>query len=99
MKKQEELRNQIERLKQNIVTVGDMRPGSLSRQTRKWGKEYWQISYTHRGRGRTGYVSEANHEAVRGQTENHKKFKEWCAELVDLSLELALLTDKAETKD
>lgn len=58
-----------------------MRPGSLTRQSRSWDKEYWQISYTHRGRGRTGYISDANYAKVKVETENHKKFKELCAVL------------------
>lgn len=94
MKKEQSIRKKIEKIKQEIANLGDMRPGSLTRQTRSWGKEYWQLSYTHRGRGRTGYVSEENYERVRVQTENYRKFKEWSIEIIDLSLELAKLTDK-----
>jgi len=94
MEKIKELRSQIEKLKNEIANLGDMRPGSLTRQRRKWGKEYWQISYTHRGRGRTGYVSDARHEEALRQTEAYKRFKGICLELVDLSVELAKLTDK-----
>lgn len=93
MKIEQNLRNKIEHIKQQITSLGDMRPGSLTRQTRSWGKEYWQLSYTHRGRGRTGYVSDENYEQVRTQTENYRKFKESSLELVDLSLELAKLMD------
>ena len=94
MKKEQSIRNKIEQIKQEIANLGDMRPGSLTRQTRSRGKEYWQLSYTHRGRGRTGYVSEENYERVKTQTENYKKFKEMSVELVDIALELAKLTDK-----
>ena len=94
MGKIQKLRMKIETVKQQIANLGDMRPGSLTRQTRSWGKKYWQLSYTHRGRGRTGYVSDENYERVRFQTENYRKFKEWSIELVDLSIELAKLTDK-----
>ena len=94
MKEIQKLRMKIETVKQQIINLGDMRPGSLTRQTRSWGKEYWQLSYTHRGRGRTGYVSDENYERARFQTENYKKFKEWSIELVDLSIKLANLTDK-----
>lgn len=93
MKKEQSVRKKIEQIKQEIANLGDMRPGSLTRQTRSWGKEYWQLSYTHRGRGRTGYVSEENYEQVKTQTENYKKFKEWSMEMVDYYLELAKLTD------
>jgi len=94
MKKEQSIRKKIEQIKQQIANLGDMRPGSLTRQTRSWGKEYWQLSYTHRARGRTGYISNENYERVKMQTENYRRFKEWSIELVDLSLELAKLTDK-----
>lgn len=97
MNNEQNLRKKIEELKQQITNLGDMRPGSLTKQIRSWGKEYWQISYTHRGRGRTGYVSDENYERVKIETENFRRFKEWGMELVDLSLELAKLTDKKKT--
>lgn len=97
MKKEQTIRKKIEEIKHQIDNLGDMRPGSLTRQIRSWGKEYWQISYTHRGRGRTGYVSEENYEQVKMQTENYKKFKEWSMELVDYYLELAKLTDSKKS--
>ncbi len=93
MNKDQKIRRKIEKLKKQIASMDNMRPGSLTRQRRSWGKEYWQISYTHKGRGRTGYVSDENYERVKRETENFKKFKAWCAELVDLSIELAKLTD------
>ncbi|MCF6174386.1 MAG: hypothetical protein L3J71_01325 [Victivallaceae bacterium] len=77
-----------------MYELGDMRPGSLTRQIRSWGKEYWQISYTHRGRGRTGYVSDKNYEKIKIEIENHRKFKDLCKKMIDLSIEYAKLTDK-----
>ncbi len=94
MKKSTKLKREIAKLKKQLNELGDMRPGSLTRQSRSWGKEYWQISYTHRGRGRTGYVSDENYSRVKRETENYKKFKEVCAILVDKSIEYAKLVDK-----
>ncbi len=71
-----------------------MRPGSLSRQTRSWGKSYLRISWTHRGKGGSGYVSNERHKDVKRRTENYRKFREFYIALVDLSVELAKLTDK-----
>ncbi len=88
------LRKKIEKLKGEISELGDMRPGSLTRQTRSWGKSYWQISWTHRGKGGTGYVSEERYREVKKQTDNYRKFKEMSLKLVDLYLELAKLADK-----
>jgi hypothetical protein len=94
MEKMKEISRKIAALKRKIAGLGDMRPGSLTRQVRSWGKSYWQLSYTHRGKGGTGYVSNERYREVRRQTENYRKFREMCLELVDLSLELAKLTDK-----
>ena len=94
MKKEQKIREKIENLKQKLTGLGDMRPGSLTRQVRSWGKEYWQISYTHKGRGRTGYVSNENYKRVKQETENYKIFRAFCAELIDLYIELGKLTDK-----
>lgn len=94
MEKIKEIRGKIGKLKEKVARLGDMRPGSLTRQSRSWGKSYWQISYTHRGKGGTGYVSNERYKEVKRQTENYRKFREMSLELVDLSIELAKLTDK-----
>ena len=94
MEKMKELHRKIGKLKEKSAGLGDMRPGSLSRQTRSWGKTYWQISWTHRGKGGTGYVSNERYREVKRQTENYRRFREMCLELVDLSIKLAKLTDK-----
>ena len=94
MDKMKEIQRRIEKLKRKIAGLGDMRPGSLTRQSRSWGKDYWQLSYTHRGRGRTGYVSDERYQEVKRQTENYRQFRELCLELVDLSIEMAKITDK-----
>ena len=96
MKAVEKLRREIEAVKRQIASVGDMRPGSLTKQSRSWGKVYWQLSYTHKGRGHTRYVSEADYERVKAQTESFKSFKSLCAKLSDLSVKLAEMTDKED---
>ena len=94
MKKITKIRREIQNLKSEISEIGDMRPGSLTKQSRSWGKSYWQLSYTHRGKGGTGYVSEKRYEVVKEQVDNYRYFKEKCLELVDLSIKLAKLEDK-----
>ena len=94
MRKITEVRRKIGKLKEKIAGLGDMRPGSLTRQTRSWGKSYWQISWTHRGKGGTGYVSNERYKEIKQQAENYRKFREMSLKLVDLSIELAKLTDK-----
>jgi hypothetical protein len=94
MKEITKLKREIAKLKKQLGELGDMRPGSLTRQSRSWGKDYWQISYTHRGRSRTGYISNANYERVKSETENYKKFKELSKSLIDKSIEYAKIKDK-----
>ena len=94
MKAVDKLRQEIEVVKQRIASLGDMRPGSLTKQSRGWGNGYWQLSYTHKGRGHTRYVSEADYEKVKAQTESFKSFKSLCAKLCDLSVKLEEMTDK-----
>jgi hypothetical protein len=53
-----------------------MRPGSLSVQTRSWGGEYCQLSYTHQGKGRTEYVPMEKRNEVERQIANYRKFRE-----------------------
>ena len=40
---------QIEKIKQDLTKLGDMRPGSLLVQRRSWGGQYFQQSNTHQG--------------------------------------------------
>jgi len=56
MDKSKQIERKIEKIKNALMELGDMRPGSLTVQTRSWGGEYHQLSYTHLGKGRTEYV-------------------------------------------
>lgn len=96
MKKEKALERRIEKLKQALVELGDMRPGSISVQTRKWGGQYGQLSYTHRGKGHTEYVPEGRRKEVERQTENYKKFRKITQEWIELSIELCKLKVKNE---
>lgn len=78
---------QIERIKAELMTLDDMRPGSLSLQSRSWGGQYWQLSYTHRGKGHTEYVREEKREQVQRQVANYRRFRELTKEWVDLAIE------------
>jgi len=97
MKKQMDVMTRINQVKQKMAKLGPMRPGSLSKQKRAWGKTYWHLSYYHRGQGHTTYVSEERVDAIRNEIANYKRFQELSKILVDYSLELAKLTD-AETE-
>lgn len=98
MKTARGLERRIEKIKRDLMEVGDMRPGSLTVQTRKWGGEYCQLSYTHRGKGHTQYVSKEKRKAVERQTANYKKFRKLTQEWVELGMELCTLKTKREVE-
>ena len=89
----------VAKIKRELVKLGDMRPGSLSAQPRKWGGEYYQLSYTHRGKGHTEYVPQARRKTVERQIANHRKFRKLMQEWIDLEIELCKLKLKWETEN
>jgi hypothetical protein len=91
MDEAERIARRIEQIKKALARLGDVRPGSLSTQTRSWGGQYAQLSYTHLGKGRTEYVPPARLKEVKRQIDNYRKFKELTQEWVTLALELCKL--------
>jgi len=89
----------IEQIKKGLARLGDMRPGSLSTQTRSWGGQYAQLSYTHLGKGRTEYVPPARVKEVKRQIDTYRKFKELTQEWVTLAIELCKLKQTQDYKE
>ena len=96
MKRETVLERKIEKIKHELVKIGEMRPGAVTTQTRKWGGEYGQLSYSHKGKGHTEYVPAQQRREVERQTENYKKFRKLTQEWVELGLELCKLKAKAQ---
>ena len=93
---------EIDAVKKEIFEIGDMRPGSLTRQMRKAREKYgayWQLSYTYRGKGRTGYVREECVEQVKAETVNYKRHKKLTDRLIKLSIEKSRLKMELGKKD
>ncbi len=95
MEKIKQLEENIQRIKEEMVQLGAMRPGSLSVQQRKWGGDYLQLSYSHKGKGHTLYIRGEERTEVEEQIANYKRFRELIREWVDLAVELARLRTKA----
>ena len=95
------IERRIVKLKESLTALGEMRPGSLSVQTRRWGGQYHQLSYTHLGKGRTEYIPKERLPRVRRQLANYKKFKELTEEWVTLEIERCklLATQTEEQND
>lgn len=83
------LERKIERIKQQLLALGPMRPGSITRQYRlpKTKKRpFYQISYTHQMKSRSEYVRLENLSALRRETTNFRRFRKLVNQWVDLSL-------------
>jgi len=92
-----QLESRIERIKRELMAIGPMRPGSLSRQYRdpeSKKRPFYQISYTHKGRGRSEYVRAEYLAQIRRETANFKRFRKLTEQWVDLSLEASQLRVK-----
>jgi len=98
MDKRTQMERRIGKIKQTLANLGDMRPGSLSVQTRNWGGHYCQLSYTHLGKGHTEYIPQERRKEVKRQLASYRKFKDLTQEWVTLAIELCKLkttqTDK-----
>jgi len=91
------LQARIAKLRQQLLAVGDMRPGTLSVQYRKPAEKkqpFNQLSYTYKGKGRSEYVRTENLPAIRREVKAYKRFKALVDELVDLEMEASRLRCK-----
>ena len=96
------LEDQIERIKGEIVALGDLRPGSLSQQYNVCGnpnyrcKEnpgkrhgpYYQISFTRKGRSRTKFVKRPHLPDVKRQLKNYARLRDLLDSWIELSSQL-----------
>jgi len=96
------IKSLIDKIKSELVKVGDMRPGSLTKQYRdpenKTGS-YYQISYTHEMKSRTEYVRSESVKEVRQQVKNYKRYKKLNSRLVSLSIEYSMLMMKLKQEN
>ena len=87
--KQGKIEIRIREIKQELQAMGDMRPGSLSRQRRQRGGLYLQLSYVYRGKGHTEYVPPEAEKDVAAQLAAYKRFKALTQEWAGLAIELS----------
>jgi len=94
-----QIERRIAKIKQDLAALGDLRPGSLSVQTRSWGGYYHQLSYTHLGKGHTQYIPPKRVKEVQRQLANYRKFKKLTQEWVNLAIELCKLKTTQQDQD
>ncbi len=89
-KKLKQIENKIQKIKDELWEIGEMRPGSLTLQY-KVPKEkkgpYYQLSYTHKMRSRTQYVRAEFVDETRQQIEVYKRFRKLIEEWIDIAIE------------
>lgn len=105
-----DLQRRIDQIKIKLSQLGDLRPGTLSRQYNVCGNPtcrckdqrnpkkhgpYYQVSYTHRGKSRTEFVRKEFVHEVKKQVRNYATFRQLTKEWIDLSLDIARLRREA----
>ena len=79
----------IQRIKDQLLALGPMRPGTLTRQYHKPQERqgaFWQISYTHQMKSRSEYARPDEVAAVRREIAAFRRFKKLTADWVNLAL-------------
>jgi len=89
-----QMEEQIDKIKQKLLALGPMRPGSITRQYRLPGEKarpFYQISYTHQMRSRSEYVRPENLAPLRKETANFKRFRKLIDSWVAIALAISQL--------
>jgi len=99
------LQREIERIKTDLAELGDLRPGSLSKQYNVCGKPacrckasppvkhgpYYQVSYTRKGRSGSMFVRGGQVTRVRQQLKNYTKLRRLVDRWIEAGTELSNL--------
>jgi hypothetical protein len=108
-----ELQGCIRRIKEKILAIDKMRPGSLSEQFNVCGNPncrckdpdhpkkhgpYYQISYTRKGKSTTEFVRKEMLASVKKELKAYQKFKELTDAWIDLSIKIGKLRRQEYTK-
>ena len=99
------LQQRIDKIKQQIAALGDLRPGALSQQYNVCGSPgcqckatppikhgpYYQISIKRHGKSTTQFVREEDLAEVQTQLDNYRRLRELVDEWITLSSEISSL--------
>ncbi len=92
-----QVEKRINKIKVQLHEIGEMRPGSLTKQYKDPKKKvgsYYQLSYTLDMRSRTEYIRNGCISDIRCQIKHYKRYKQLNAEWVSLSIEHSKLAMK-----
>jgi len=99
------IESQISKIKEELSSLGDLRPGSLSEQYNVCGSPkcrckddppkkhgpYYQISLTRKGKSRSKFVKKKDVASVKKQLKNYARLRTLIEKWIDLAEELCLL--------
>lgn len=93
-----QIQERIDKIKEELMTIGRMRPGSLTRQYRDPEnrlRPFWQLSYTRNMKSRSEYIRPECVESIRNEVASYARFKRLTQMWVELSIEHSQLSMKA----
>jgi hypothetical protein len=93
------IEDEIRAIKSQLLNIGNMRPGSLTKQYRNRKErigEFHQISYTYKMKSKTEYVRPEFVEEISQQIRNYKNFKSLIEKWVALGILYSQLSMKAQ---
>jgi hypothetical protein len=97
-----QIEKRVEKIKQELKSIQQMRPGSLTRQYHnpkdKTGA-YYQLSYTHKMKSRTEYVRPEYVEQLSKQISEYKRFKELVEQWIELGIQHSKMQIDRAKKD
>ena len=107
----QKLQKKITAVKNQLLNLDRMRPGSLSRQYNVCGKPgcrckdpkkpkrhgpYYQLNYVFRGKKKSQFIRAENVASVNAELANFKKFRHLTVQWIGLALEIANLELKSK---
>jgi hypothetical protein len=85
----DQIKKQIAGIRKELMTIGEMRPGSLTYQYQRPKEKrggYYQISYTYRMKSKTEYVKAEFVQDIKTQIATFKRFKKLVQQWIDLAI-------------
>jgi hypothetical protein len=80
----------ISRIREALINIGPMRPGSLTRQYRKPAEKklpFWQLNYMRHMKSKSEYIREEHVQAIRKELAEYKRFKKLVEAWIDIGIE------------
>ena len=101
IKRLHRIEQRIAQIKTELATIGEMRPGSLTRQYKDPEAQsgaYYQLSYTRDRKSWTEYIAREDLSEVRAQIARYKRFKALTTRWTDLGIEHSRLRMKLKPR-